>query len=202
MGSGSVVIVTLFILIFAFVEMVWVLNRIINAGPHEVLVISGRRRRIRLQDGKFAEVGFRMLKGGRTFIWPFIERVDRLSLEPMPIQLRYEDIAIKDNSKIKFEGSAIVRIPNEDEWIVYAGSSLLSKSSDEIAMLAKQKIESVLRLMLKSMTFDEINSSWEKIYEYVRQETYEDLKGFGLKLLDFGIRIISTYPQETASVSS
>ena len=54
-------------------------NRYHKVGPNEVLVISGRRRK----DGQ----AFRIVRGGGTFVFPAIERVDRLSMEVMTIDV-------------------------------------------------------------------------------------------------------------------
>src|SRR5919198_2805096 len=52
-----------------------------KVGPNEVLVISGRRTRRRA-------VGYRIVRGGGTFVWPFRERVQRLSLELLQFDVR------------------------------------------------------------------------------------------------------------------
>ncbi|RMD48268.1 MAG: flotillin family protein, partial [Candidatus Thermofonsia bacterium] len=60
-------------------------SRVKKVGPNEVLVISGRgegRKDIGSIDSKF-----RIVTGGRSFIWPVLERVDYLSLEIMTIDI-------------------------------------------------------------------------------------------------------------------
>ena len=47
-------------------------KRYVKVGPNEVLVISGRRRRIREADGTTTTVGFRITKGGGAFVWPVV----------------------------------------------------------------------------------------------------------------------------------
>ena len=69
-GSISVVIVLIILLrMYA--------NRYTKVGPNEVMVISGRQHRT--PDGR--PVGFRVVKGGGTFVWPIFEKADILSLE-------------------------------------------------------------------------------------------------------------------------
>ena len=45
-------------------------SRYIKVGPNQVLIVSGRRRTIREQDGSVKTVGFRVVKGGGAFVWP------------------------------------------------------------------------------------------------------------------------------------
>ena len=79
-SAGLLVQFTIFAVIYA--------SRYTKAGPNEVLVISGRRLRVQDSSGRFHTVGFRILKGGGTFVWPILEKCERLSLEPPQRSLR------------------------------------------------------------------------------------------------------------------
>ena len=59
---GIVVVFCVFVLMYA--------SRYTKVGPNEVLVISGRRRRMIGTDGVPHTVGYRIVKGGGAFIWP------------------------------------------------------------------------------------------------------------------------------------
>src|SRR5205807_1665242 len=52
-----------------------------NVGPNEVLIISGRR-------GRRKGPGYRIVRGGGTYVRPFREKVQRLSLELMQFDVR------------------------------------------------------------------------------------------------------------------
>ena len=87
-GFGAAAISILGILIVVFVFLVVWASRYTKVGPNEVLVISGRKRRIIDPDGKSREVGFRVVKGGGVFVWPVFEKVDILSLELLTIDVQ------------------------------------------------------------------------------------------------------------------
>ncbi|NIV35997.1 MAG: flotillin family protein, partial [Anaerolineae bacterium] len=54
-------------------------SRYKKVGPNQVLVISGRRREmVNPVTGNQERVGFRVVKGGGSFIIPVLERVDIL----------------------------------------------------------------------------------------------------------------------------
>ena len=55
--------------------------------PNEVLIFSGRRRR--LSDG--SKVGYRFIKGGRGFRIPIIEQVARIRLNTIPLDLTVQN---------------------------------------------------------------------------------------------------------------
>src|SRR5207247_2915881 len=65
--------------VFAFI---WA-SRYVKVGPSQVLIVSGRQRQ--LPDG--TRVGFRLVKGGGTFVFPVVEKVDVLSLEVFRVEM-------------------------------------------------------------------------------------------------------------------
>ena len=64
--------------------------RYTKAGPNEVLIISGRKRKVIDPDGRKRVVGYRLVRGG-AFVWPILERVQRLSLELLTIEVQTAD---------------------------------------------------------------------------------------------------------------
>jgi len=54
-------------------------SRVKKVGPNQVLIISGRGEG-RRHELETASSNFRIVTGGRTFVWPVLERVDDLSL--------------------------------------------------------------------------------------------------------------------------
>src|SRR5689334_11853874 len=77
---GIVVVVIIFLAIWA--------SRYTKVGPNQVLVVSGRKHRYTDPDGTVLTRGFRVVKGGGTFVIPVIEKVDLLSLELLTIDVQ------------------------------------------------------------------------------------------------------------------
>jgi flotillin len=74
---GTVAGVLFVLILFA---LIWS-SRYVKVGPNEVLIVSGRQKKMIDTDGVARWVGYRMVQGGGTFVWPVIERYDILSLE-------------------------------------------------------------------------------------------------------------------------
>jgi len=68
--------------VFLVIATIWA-SRYTKVGPDEVLVISGRKYLVKDPEGKLQTVGFRMVKGGGTFVWPVYEKCAVLSLKPL-----------------------------------------------------------------------------------------------------------------------
>ena len=79
-GGVQAGIVLGFCLLFVvFAAIVVVAKLMVVGNPSEMLIISGKRQR----DG----AGYRTLIGGRTLVIPIIEKVARISLRNMQVQL-------------------------------------------------------------------------------------------------------------------
>ncbi|HDS29857.1 MAG TPA: flotillin family protein [Firmicutes bacterium] len=188
--NPTMVVSVIGILFLAFMLMLWVANRIIKAGPNEVLVISGRHRYIRREDGSRFRVGFRMLKGGRTFVWPFIERVDRLSLELMTLDVRTPEVYTAKGVPIIVDGIAQIKIKGDDISIATAAEQFLSMGRDQIRGIALQTVEGHLRAILGTLTVEETYSNRDAFAAKVQEVASSDLANMGLTIVSFTIRDI------------
>jgi flotillin len=173
-GIGIGVIAIMFTIIF--IKSNWVICQ-----PDEVLIISGRRRK--LKDG--TEIGYRVIKGGRGFKIPIIESVKRLPLTNMPIEIKISKALCQGIIPINVEGRANVKIAgNEKDGLFNAVERFLSKNLNEIAQVAKETIEGSLRGVLATVTPEDANAQRLELAEQVAQQARNDLHKIGL-VLDF-----------------
>jgi flotillin len=168
--------------IMAFI--VFIKANLVICQPNEVLIISGRRRK--LPDGSY--VGYRVIKGGRGFKLPIIESVQRLPLNNMPIAINITKALAKGIIPINVDGRANVKIAgSEKDGLSNAIERFIGKNLNEIAQVAKETIEGSLRGVLATVTPEEANSQRLEIAEQVAEQARKDLLKLGL-VLDF-IRI-------------
>src|SRR6059058_4895626 len=85
-----------------------------KVGPNEVLVISGRRGR-----RKNAR-GYRVVRGGGTYVRPFREKVQRLSLELMQFDVRTAETYTTHGVPVQIDGVCMVKIDSSDAGIEHA----------------------------------------------------------------------------------
>jgi flotillin len=156
--------------------------------PNEILVLSGRRRR--LKDG--AEVGYRIIKGGRGLRIPIIESVTRLPLNIIPIDLELTRALTNGVIPINIQAMANVKIAgSEEEGLSNALERFLGKNITDISPVAKETIEGSLRGVLATLTPEEANSNRLGFAERVVGEARSDLMRLGLVLDTFKIKNIS-----------
>ena len=100
--------------------------------------------------------GFRIRKGGGTFVIPVIEKVDRLSLELLTIDVQQEqDVYTSKGVPVRVDGVAQIKVKGDDISIATAAEQFLSKDTEAIKNIAMQTLEGHLRAILGTMTVED-----------------------------------------------
>ena len=146
-GIASVGAVVTVALTFFFL-LIAIAKRYKKVGPNEVMIISGRKHRLRNADGSVEETGFRIRKGGGAFILPLLERVDLLSLEVMTLDFTTPEVYTKPGVPIVVDGVAQVKVRGDEASVRTAGEQFLGKTSEQIKQVALQTVEGHLRAIV------------------------------------------------------
>src|SRR5208282_3259849 len=181
-GGVIAVVIVLFMLLG-----LWA-SRYTKVGPNQVLVISGRKRRIIDPDGTARDVGFRIVKGGGTFVMPVIEKVDILSLELLTIDVQTPEVYTSKGVPVKVDGVAQIKVKGDDISIATAAEQFLSKGVDDIKNIAMQTLEGHLRAILGTMTVEEIYQNRDAFAQKVQEVAAGDMGNMGLGIVSFTIR--------------
>jgi len=191
MGLGIKIVgaVVAFFVVFFIFFGIWA-SRYTKVGPNQVLVISGRKRKIVDPDGTAREVGFRIVKGGGRFVWPVYEKVDILSLEILTIDVQTPEVYTSKGVPVRVDGVAQIKIKGDDISIATASEQFLSKSTDEIKSVAMQTLEGHLRAILGTMTVEEIYQNRDAFASKVQEVAAGDMANMGLGIVSFTIRDI------------
>jgi flotillin len=180
--------VSLMMVFFIFAG-IWA-SRYTKVGPNEVLVISGRKRRVADPDGTVREVGFRVVKGGGVFVWPVFEKVDILRLELMTIDVQTPEVYTSKGVPVRVDGVAQIKVKGDDVSIATAAEQFLSKGTDDIKNIAMQTLEGHLRAILGTMTVEEIYQNRDAFASKVQEVAAGDMANMGLGIVSFTIRDI------------
>ncbi|HSG81288.1 MAG TPA: SPFH domain-containing protein [Gemmatimonadota bacterium] len=151
---------------------------IIICQPNEMVVITGRKRLA--ADGRRA--GYRLLHGGRTLRVPIVERVSRIDLTTLPIEVVVKNAYSKGGIPLIVHGIANVKISARDPIAHNAVERMLDKPFNEIMQIAKDTLEGNLRGVLATLTPEEVNEDRLKFAHVLIEEADEDMKKLGLEL--------------------
>jgi len=188
LGAAAVAIVGIVLVVFLFI-IVWA-SRYTKVGPNEVLVVSGRQHRVATADGKTAVRGFRIVKGGGTFIIPVVEKADILSLELLTIDVQTPEVYTSKGVPVKVDGVAQIKVKGDDISIATASEQFLSKGVEDIKNIAMQTLEGHLRAILGTMTVEEIYQNRDAFASKVQEVAAGDMANMGLSIVSFTIRDI------------
>ncbi len=178
--AAIILVAVIFILISVFV------SRYVKVGPDEALIVSGRRKK--LSNGQV--VGFRIVKGGATFVWPVLEISKTISLRIMPLDVN-SSAYTSQGVQVTVDGIAQVKIDSHQEAIATAAEQFLSLKEDEIRRIATQTMEGHLRSIVGNLTVEEINQNRDAFAQNVQELAAGDLANMGLKIISFTIREIA-----------
>ena len=163
------------LILFVLIGMGTVKNLIHICAPNEVLIFSGARR----QDGKNS-YGYRLIKGGRGVKVPLMERVDKMDLTNMAIDIQAVGAYSKGGIPLTVQGVANVKIAGHEPLIHDAIVRFLGKSRAEVVQIAKATLEGSLRGVLATMTPEQVNADKLMFAERLVHEVEQDMTTLGL----------------------
>ncbi|CAG0963648.1 Inner membrane protein YqiK [Anaerolineae bacterium] len=184
--------VAAFAVIFVLsVVLLFISSRYQKVGPNEALIISGRgQTRINPSTGQSERVGYRIVKGGGTVIWPVLERAERLSLEVMTLEIETPRVYSSQGVAVTVDGIAQVKVKSDEISIATSAEQFLSKSTDEIKQVALQTLEGHLRGIVGTLSVEEIYKDRDRFAQRVQEVSAGDMANMGLGIVSFTIKDI------------
>jgi flotillin len=173
--AGSVLLA---LLVIAFA--VWA-HQYTKVGPNEVLIISGRRGK----DG-----GYRIVRGGGTYVRPFREKVQRMSLELMQFDVRTAETYTSHGVPVQIDGVCMVKIDGSDPGIERAAEQFLSRGREDIVRTALQAVEGHMRAAVGGLSIEDIYRERQRLVAAVRDLAVPDLERMGLSIVSLTVRNI------------
>ncbi len=171
----AIAVVVLFVTILALV------SRYKRCPSDKILVIYGRT------GGSSA----RCVHGGGAFIWPVIQDYAFLDLKPISIEANLTNALSRQNIRVDVPCRFTIAISTEPNNMNTAAERLLGLTPFDIQELAKDILFGQLRLVIATMTIEEINSDRDKFLENISKNVDSELKKIGLKLINVNVTDIN-----------
>jgi flotillin len=169
-------------LVFLAVIVGTVISRYRMCPPDKILVVYGKVG---------GESASRCYNGGSTFVLPVFQNYAYLDLAPIPIEIPLRGALSKQNIRINAPANFTVAVSNNPEFTGNAATRLLGKQPAEIAEIAKEIITGQMRVVIASMTIEEINSDREKLIMEISKGVEVELHKIGLQLINCNITDIT-----------
>jgi flotillin len=180
MGAIGIVVAIAFLL---FV----VAKLLVICRPNEIVVISGRKHK--LPDGSV--VGYKVLHGGRGFCLPILEEVNRMDMRLIPVQVEVRNAYSKGGIPLEMHAIANVKISSDPNYVRNAIERSLNMTPRQIAAIAQQTLEGVLREVVAELTPEEVNEDRLKFAQTLIRNAKDDFDKLGLELDVLKIQSVS-----------
>ncbi|XP_064543415.1 flotillin-1 isoform X1 [Drosophila montana] len=150
----------------------------VTCGPNEALVVSGCCYMKPL-----------LVPGGRAFVWPSIQQVQRISLNTMTLQVESPCVYTSQGVPISVTGIAQVKVQGQNEdMLLTACEQFLGKTEAEINHIALVTLEGHQRAIMGSMTVEEIYKDRKKFSKQVFEVASSDLANMGITVVSYTIK--------------
>ena len=137
--------------------------------------------------GKTGGTSAKCIHGGGAFVWPVIQDFAYLDLRPLSIEANLTNALSRQNIRVDVPCRFTIAISTEAENMNAAAERLLGISPEQIQELAKDILFGQLRLVIATMTIEEINSDRDKFLENISKNVDSELKKIGLKLINVNV---------------
>ncbi|MBZ4035644.1 flotillin family protein [Flavobacterium sp. 17A] len=163
--------------IVLFVTISALISRYKRCPSDKILVIYGRT----------GGTSARCVHGGGAFIWPVIQDYSFLDLKPLSIEANLTNALSRQNIRVDVPCRFTIAISTESDSMNTAAERLLGLSSEQVQELAKDILFGQLRLVIATMTIEEINSDRDKFLDNISKNVDSELKKIGLKLINVNV---------------
>lgn len=170
--------------LFAYIIIRW---RWKKAGPDEALIVYGHRKFFgpKLKDEKGAVEGFRIVRGGGTFVLPAWEQFEYLSLRMMTLDIDLRHVYTVQGIPINVKAVAQVKVKGDPEHVRKAAEGFLGVPPNQVQSTIKETVAGHLRGIIGTLTLEELYRDQKRFQDSVREEAHQDLEGMGFEFKSF-----------------
>ena len=166
---GSIVVFILLILAVSYVK----------APPYTAIIITGPRKQ-------------RVLIGKAGFRWPFIQRIDKLPLNLIQVDIKTPDaVPTSEFINIFVDGVANIKIGNTPDDIARASQIFLQEKLPGIQAIAKEVLEGNMREIIGQMKLTDLVHNRDLFAEKVKENAMQDMARMGLEIINLTIQNFS-----------
>ena len=148
----------------------------LKAPPDTAYIISGMGKR-------------RILIGKAGWRLPFFERVDKLSLQVMTVDVKTsEAVPTNEFINVMVDGVANVKISSNPQLLERAAESLLNMKQPQMIAMVTQVLEGNIREIVGSVGLKEMVQDRQGVAKKVAENVIPDMSKLGIELVNFNIQ--------------
>ncbi len=164
--------------VFVLGTIAWLFSRYKMCPSDKILIVYGK-----VGEGRSA----RCIHGGATFIMPLVQSYAFMDLNPINIDVPLKGALSSQNIRVDVPASFIIGISTQPAIMQNAASRLLGRSRMDIQQLGSEIIMGQMRIVIASLTIEEINADREKLIKGITNGVDTELNKVGLYLINANI---------------
>ena len=162
--------------------LMFVVNQYKRCPSNRILVVYGKVG---------GEQAAKCVHGGGVFIVPLFQDFQYLSLEPLTIEIELTGALSKKNIRVNVPSTFTIGVSTKPSVMNNAAERLLGLGEKEIAAQARDIILGQMRLVIATLSIEEINQDREKFLDLVNKFCGGELVRVGLEVINVNIRDIT-----------
>lgn len=148
----------------------------LKAPPDTAYIISGLGKK-------------RVLIGKAGWRVPFFERVDKLSLRVMQVDVKTsEAVPTNEFINVTVDGVANIKISSDTELLKRAAESLLGMEQEDMVRLVTQVLEGNMREIVGSVGLKEMVQDRQGVAKKITENVVPDMEKLGIEVVNFNIQ--------------
>ena len=160
----------------AILVLILFLAGYLKAPPDTAYIISGLGKR-------------RILIGKAGWRIPFFERVDKISLRVMQVDVKTsEAVPTNEFINVSVDGVANVKVSSDHDLLLRASESLLGMSRQELVSLVTQVLEGNMREIVGSVGLKEMVQDRQGVAKKITENVVPDMQKLGIEVVNFNIQ--------------
>ena len=147
-----------------------------KAPPDTAYIISGPFRR-------------KILIGRAGFRIPFFERVDKISLRVMQVDVKTsEAVPTNEFINVNVDGVANIKVSSNPDLLKKAAEALLGMKQSELISLVTQVLEGNMREIVGSVGLKEMVQDRQGVAKKITENVVPDMEKLGIEVVNFNIQ--------------
>ena len=179
MNEMTVIVAAVVVVVVLFAALI---NRYRRCPSDKILVIYG---------SSSSKKSAKCVHGGGAFVLPIIQDYAYLSLTPISIDANLTNALSRQNIRVDVPCRFTVGISTDEESMTAAAERLLGLTAVQIQELARDILFGQLRLVIATMSIEELNCDRDKFLDAISSNVEVELKKIGLRLINVNVTDIN-----------
>ncbi len=167
----AVVVVFLLVVLFA--------AGYVKAAPDTAIIITGLGKR-------------KILIGKAGFRFPFLQRLDRLSLRVFQVDIKTDEAIPTSNFiNIRVDGVANLKISSDPQLLNLAAESILNMNEKDLIAQVQQVLQGNMREIIGTVDIKRLVQDRQGVAQSVKENVVPDMAKMGIEVVNFNIQSFS-----------